>query len=166
MRKRGEAEHKWYSCTRFGIRWGSQLTLHKRINANSLWCTDSWWIAFGCSPNICCTAECCLPCFGNTSTLNNRFVFACRICVLFAFRCKPGFRLDHIGAVKFYIHGLLESTKLHNQEGTRHRWFLRFWFSFLAAQCYFQIHPIWILWRIKVVHFRIQIGNSWHSWTL
>ncbi len=58
--------------------------------ANSLWYTDSWRTAFGCSPNIHHTAECCLPRLGNMSTLNNGFVFACHIRVPFVFRCKPG----------------------------------------------------------------------------
>ncbi len=51
------------------------------------------WIMFGCLPNIHHTAECCLPRLSNTSTLKDHFVFACRIGVLFVFRCKPGFRL-------------------------------------------------------------------------
>ncbi len=61
------------------------------LYANSLWCTDSWRIAFGCSPNIRHTAECCLPRLRNTSTSNVRIVFACRVRILFAFRCKCGF---------------------------------------------------------------------------
>ncbi len=56
--------------------------------ANSLWCTDSRRIAFGCSPNVRHTAEYCLPHLRNTSTSNIRIIFACRIRVLFAFRCK------------------------------------------------------------------------------
>ncbi len=64
------------------------------LYANSLWNTDSWWIAFGCLPNICRTAECCFPHLGNTSTLNDGFVFAWRIRVPFVFRCKPS--LKHI----------------------------------------------------------------------
>ncbi len=64
------------------------------LYANSLWCTDSWQIAFSCSPNVFRTGECRLPRIGNTSTLNNGFVFACciRACVPFAFKCKPGFK--------------------------------------------------------------------------
>ncbi len=44
-----------------------------------------------CRMHIHHTADCCSPCLGNTSTLNHRFVFTClvRICILFAFRCKP-----------------------------------------------------------------------------
>ncbi len=60
------------------------------LSANSLWSTDSWWIAFRCLPNFCRTAECCLPHLGNTSTSNVRIVFACYIRILFAIRCKPG----------------------------------------------------------------------------
>ncbi len=60
------------------------------LYANSLWCTDSRWIAFGCLPNIRHTAECCLPRLRNTSTSNVR--------ILFAFRCKRGFiMLSHSG---------------------------------------------------------------------
>ncbi len=60
------------------------------LYANSLWCTDSRRIAFGCLPNVRRTAECCLPRLRNTSTSNIRIIFACRIRVLFAFRCKRG----------------------------------------------------------------------------
>ncbi len=68
-------------------------------NANSLWSTDSPRIVFGCLPYIRRTAECCLPHLDGKSTLNNHFVFTCRICVrfLFAFRCKPGFTHDDCG---------------------------------------------------------------------
>ncbi len=69
------------------------------LNANSFWSTDSWWIVFDCLPNVRRTAECCLPRLGNLSTLNNHFVFACRIHIFFVFGCKPGFRLDHAGTV-------------------------------------------------------------------
>ncbi len=62
------------------------------LYANSLWCTDSRRIAFGCLPNVCHTAECCLPRLRIMSTSNVCIVFACRVCVLFAFRCKHGFR--------------------------------------------------------------------------
>ncbi len=58
------------------------------LYANSLWCTDSQRIAFGCSPNVCHTAECCLPCLKDMSTSNVRIVFTCRVHVLFVFRCK------------------------------------------------------------------------------
>ncbi len=70
---------------------------------NSLWCTDSRRTAFGCSPNVCRTAECCLPRLGNTSTSNVRIVFECRVCVriLFAFRCKCGFRCHYNDLVGF-----------------------------------------------------------------
>ncbi len=62
------------------------------LYANSLWCTDSQRIAFGCSLNIRHTAECCLPRLWNTSTSNVRIIFECRvrIRILFAFRCKRG----------------------------------------------------------------------------
>ncbi len=88
-------QNVWYIRTLFGIHRGSKLTYMKVLYANSLWCTDSRRIAFGCSPNIHHTAECGLPRLGNTSTLNIRIVFECcvRICILFAFRCKPGFRV-------------------------------------------------------------------------
>ncbi len=66
------------------------------LYTNSLWCTDSRWIAFNCSLNIRHTAECCLSRLGNTSTLNDGFVFACRIRVLFAFKCKPGFKKTEV----------------------------------------------------------------------
>ncbi len=39
-----------------------------------------------------CPAKCCWPRLGNTSTLNYHFIFACRICLLFVLRCKPGLR--------------------------------------------------------------------------
>ncbi len=58
------------------------------LYANSLWCTDSWRIAFGCSPNVHHTAECCLPRLRNTSTSNVRIVFTCHIRILFVFRYK------------------------------------------------------------------------------
>ncbi len=66
------------------------------LNVNSLCSTNSRWISFGFLSNICRTAKCCLPCLGNTSTLNDCFINACLIRVLFAFRCKPGFKhLSH-----------------------------------------------------------------------
>ncbi len=58
------------------------------LYANSLWCTDSQRIAFGCLPNVRHTAECCLPLVRTTSTSNVRIVFSCRVRILFAFRCK------------------------------------------------------------------------------
>ncbi len=63
--------------------------------ANSLWCTNSRRIAFGCSPNVRHAAECCLPRLRNTSTLNVRIIFECRgrIRIMFAFRCTRGFTL-------------------------------------------------------------------------
>ncbi len=36
-------------------------------------------------------AKHCLPFLGNTSTLNDRFIFACHTRIVFAFRYKPGF---------------------------------------------------------------------------
>ncbi len=71
------------------------------LYANSLWSTDSWWIAFGCSLNVRRTAECCLPHLGNMSTLNEDFVFACHVRIQFVFRCKANLRhvqkvLDHL----------------------------------------------------------------------
>ncbi len=64
------------------------------LNVNSLWSTDSRRIGFGCLSNVRHTVECCLPRLGNTSTLNDRLVFACHVHVLFVFRRKPG--LTHI----------------------------------------------------------------------
>ncbi len=61
------------------------------LYANSLWCTDSRRIAFGCSPNVRRTAECCSPRLGNTSTLS--IFFECCVRHLFAFRCKPRFKV-------------------------------------------------------------------------
>ncbi len=63
------------------------------LYANSFLCTDSRRIAFGCSPNVCHTAECSLPRLRNTFTSNIRIVFACCVCVciLFAFQCKCSF---------------------------------------------------------------------------
>ncbi len=55
------------------------------LNANSLRSTDNRWIMFGCSPNIRCTTECCLPLIHNMSILNDHFIFACHIRILFAF---------------------------------------------------------------------------------
>ncbi len=53
------------------------------LNANSLSSTDSRRIVFDCLPNVCHTAKCCLPRFGNMATLNDRFVFAyhIRVCI-------------------------------------------------------------------------------------
>ncbi len=63
--------------------------------ATSLWSTYSQWIAFGCSPNARCAAKCCLPYLGDTSILNDHFVFVCRIHIpiLFAFR-KPDLHMN------------------------------------------------------------------------
>ncbi len=82
---------KFVDCTAF-----AEAANRPYINVlyvNSLWCTDSRRIAFGCLPNIRHTAECCLPRLKKTSTSNIRIIFACRVrvCVLFAFRCKRGF---------------------------------------------------------------------------
>ncbi len=64
------------------------------LYANSLWCTDSQRIAFGCSPNVRHTAECYLPRLRNTSTRT----FASFSHAAFAFcshsDVKRGFRLD------------------------------------------------------------------------
>ncbi len=65
------------------------------LYANFFWCTDSRRIAFGYSPNTRRTAECCLPRLGNTSTLNDGFVFTC--CIRFEFWCKPGFYTRQFG---------------------------------------------------------------------
>ncbi len=87
----------WTRHERRGRMYGTFLHCLAFINvlyANSLWNTNSWLIAFGCSPNIRHTAKCCLPLLGNKSTLNDGFVFACcvRIHIPFAFRCKPSLR--------------------------------------------------------------------------
>ncbi len=72
------------------------------LYANSLWSTESRQIAFGCSQNICRTAECCLPRLSNTSTLTAGFVFACRI--PFIFRCKPCIRVaNRAGAIFAFV---------------------------------------------------------------
>ncbi len=63
------------------------------LYVNFLWSTDRRQITFRCSLNIRRIAECCLPRLSNTSTLNDDFVFACRIRIPFTFRCKPGFIL-------------------------------------------------------------------------
>ncbi len=60
--------------------------------ANFFWSTDIWRIAFGCLPNVHRTVECCLPRLRNTFTSNVRIVFACRVHILFAFRCKRGLK--------------------------------------------------------------------------
>ncbi len=62
------------------------------LYANSFWCTVSRRIAFGCSPNVRHTAECCLPRLKSTSASNVRIIFKCRvrIRILFTFRCKHG----------------------------------------------------------------------------
>ncbi len=59
------------------------------MNANFLWRTDSRWIVFSCSLNVCHTAECCMFRLGNSCTLNDCFVFACPCS---RFRCEPGLR--------------------------------------------------------------------------
>ncbi len=102
---------------------------------NSLWSTDSWWLAFGCSPHVCRTAECCLPRLSNTSTLNDHFVFTCcvQVRILFAFRCKPGFKeialLHSINQACFVISsfGRLESVI---QFGIYNRFHYDFFFFF------------------------------------
>ncbi len=77
---------KFVDCSAFAEAANQPYT--NVLYANSLWCTDSRRIAFGYSPNIRHTAECCLPRLRNMSTSNNHIVFACHI--LFAFRCKHG----------------------------------------------------------------------------
>ncbi len=79
------------------------------LYANSLWCTDSRRIAFGCSPNVCHTAKCCLPRLRNTSTSNVRIVFACHIRVLFAFRCKLSFIIIFYSLIRvsFAYHSII-----------------------------------------------------------
>ncbi len=75
------------------------------LYANSLWCTDSRRIAFGCSPNVRHTAKCCLPRLNNISTSNVRIIFKCRVCIclLFRFRSKPGFRWITNGSHTIHI---------------------------------------------------------------
>ncbi len=60
------------------------------MNVNSLWSTNGRWMVFGYWPNVCRIGECCFSRLCNMSTLNNRFVFACHIRILFTFRCKLG----------------------------------------------------------------------------
>ncbi len=73
------------------------------LYANSLWCTDSQQIAFGCSLIVRHTAECCLPRLRNTSTSNVRIVFACHVRILFAIQCKHGFMIvNHEKPVFFF----------------------------------------------------------------
>ncbi len=92
MQKWGKAEHNGTCCRLFGICQAANGPYINIFNTNSLWSTNSWQIAFGCLPNVHRIVECCLPHLGNTSTLNDRFSFACRIHILFMFRCKTGFR--------------------------------------------------------------------------
>ncbi len=73
------------------------------LYANSLWCTDSQRIAFGCLPNVCHTAECCLPRLRNTSTSNVRIVFSCRVRILFVFRCKRGLTFSIISFIIYRL---------------------------------------------------------------
>ncbi len=89
-KRRGRTYDTFVHCLAFAE--AANRPYRNVLYANSLWSTNSRWIAFGYSPNIRRTVECCLPRLGNTSTLYVGFIFACRICVLFAFRCKPGFK--------------------------------------------------------------------------
>ncbi len=87
--KRGRMYGTFIHCSAF-----AEAANRPYINVlytNSLWSTDSRQIAFGCSLNVHRTAKCCLPYLGNTFTLNDGFIFASRIRVLFTFRFKPGF---------------------------------------------------------------------------
>ncbi len=71
------------------------VRLHLNVSyENSLWSTDSWLIAFDCLSNIRRTTECCLPRLSHTSIANIHSVLACSVRVLFAFRCKPGFKFQ------------------------------------------------------------------------
>ncbi len=90
MRKRGKAECTVHFVPCLAFAKASNRPYINVLNVNSLWSTFSRQIAFACLPNVRRIAECCLPCLGNTSTLNDRFVFACCIRILFAFRCKLG----------------------------------------------------------------------------
>ncbi len=96
------------------------------LYVNFLWCTDSRRIVFGCLPNVCRTAECCLPSLGNTSTSNIRIVFECR--VLFVFRCKHGvtvlFKINFIPLNQTYL--VKERTNIR--------------FSFFFLKRYFQYY--------------------------
>ncbi len=86
-------KNAWYIYTPFGIHGHSKCFLHLNVSyANSFWSTDSIQIAFDCLPNVCRTAECCLPRLGNASTLNVRFIFACLVHVPSTFSHKPSFR--------------------------------------------------------------------------
>ncbi len=64
------------------------------LYASSFWCTDSQRIAFGCLPNVRHKAECCLPRLRNMSTSNICIVFARHVRILFALRCKRGFKVN------------------------------------------------------------------------
>ncbi len=67
-KSRGRMFGKFVHCSTFAK--AANRSYINVLHANSLWCTDSWRIAFGCSPNIRRTAESGLTCHGSTSTLN------------------------------------------------------------------------------------------------
>ncbi len=92
MWKRGEAEHMVHLYT-LAFAEASNRPYINVFNVNSFWSTNSWWILVGGSPNVRRIADCCLHRLGNTFTLINLFVFAFRVPILFAFRCKPSFIL-------------------------------------------------------------------------
>ncbi len=75
--RRGRMYRTFVHCSAFG-KAVNRPYIHV-LSENSLWSTNSLQIAFSCSPQVRRTAECCLPCLSDTSTLNNRFVFACRV---------------------------------------------------------------------------------------
>ncbi len=62
---------KFVDCSVFAV--AANRPYINVLYANSLSCTDSRRIAFGCSLNVRHTAACCLPCLGNTSTSNRMF---------------------------------------------------------------------------------------------
>ncbi len=97
MQTRAEAEcmvHTFVHCLAFAE--AANRPYSNILYGNSLWYTDSRRIAFGCLPNIHRTAEYCLLHLVNISTSNIHIVFKCRIRVLFAFQCKPGFTLNKL----------------------------------------------------------------------
>ncbi len=92
-----EKGNKYLSCMLKEVKSSEDILLFVQL-ALSLFslersnCTALWWMHVFNLPNIYHTAKCCLPRLGNMSTLNDRFVFACCIRILFTFRCKPGFK--------------------------------------------------------------------------
>ncbi len=93
-----------------------------------LWSTDSKWIAFGCSLNVCRTNECCSLPLGYTSP-HQHFSHFCMLHPAFMYRCGHGFVLILLSLIFKLALTFIPISRGHNLHNTLAAIFLPFIFS-------------------------------------